>query len=81
MLDLTQVLAGPMCTMMLGDAGADVIKIEPPAGDSSRRMGPPFWGGEGAEFLALNRNKRSIVLDLKTDEDRAIMHRLSRPRT
>jgi crotonobetainyl-CoA:carnitine CoA-transferase CaiB-like acyl-CoA transferase len=75
-LDLTQVLAGPLCTMMLGDAGADVIKIEPPGGDSSRRMGPPFWGGEGAEFLALNRNKRSIVLNLKDKGDLAIMHRL-----
>lgn len=75
-LDLTTVLAGPLCTMMLGDAGADVIKIEPPVGDPARRMGPPFWGGEGAEFLALNRNKRSIVLDLKDEDDRARMHRL-----
>ena len=75
-LDLTQVLAGPMCTMMLGDAGADVIKIEPPKGDSSRRMGPPFWAGEGAEFLALNRNKRSIVLDLKDPADQEVMRRL-----
>jgi crotonobetainyl-CoA:carnitine CoA-transferase CaiB-like acyl-CoA transferase len=75
-LDLTTVLAGPLCTMMLGDAGADVIKVEPPGGDSARRMGPPFWGGEGAEFLALNRNKRSIVLDLKDPDDRATMHRL-----
>jgi Predicted acyl-CoA transferases/carnitine dehydratase len=75
-LDLTTVLAGPMCTMSLGDAGADVIKIEPPGGDPARRMGPPFWGGEGAEFLALNRNKRSIVLDLKNENDRKIMYRL-----
>lgn len=75
-LDLTQVLAGPMCTMMLGDAGADIIKIEPPGGDSSRRMGPPFWAGEGAEFLALNRNKRSIVLDLKDPADQEVMREL-----
>jgi crotonobetainyl-CoA:carnitine CoA-transferase CaiB-like acyl-CoA transferase len=75
-LDLTTVLSGPMCTMMLGDAGADVIKVEPPGGDPSRRMGPPFWGGEGAEFLALNRNKRSIVLNLKDDSDRATFYRL-----
>ena len=72
-LDLTTVLSGPMCTMMLGDAGADVIKIEPPTGDPARTWGPPFWGTEGAEFLAVNRNKRSIVLDLKTDADRALL--------
>lgn len=69
-LDLTTVLAGPLCTMMLGDAGADVIKVEPPWGDPSRGMGPPFWGDQGTEFLALNRNKRSIVLDLKDTADR-----------
>ncbi|WP_067674464.1 CaiB/BaiF CoA transferase family protein [Nocardia miyunensis] len=77
-LDLTTVLAGPLCTMMLGDAGADVIKIEPPGGDPSRRMGPPFWGDQGAEFLALNRNKRSMVLNLKQDEDRRIFLDLCR---
>lgn len=71
-LDLTSVLAGPLCSMMLGDAGADVIKVEPPKGDPSRRMGPPFWGDEGAEFIALNRNKRSIVLDLKNEDDRRV---------
>ncbi|MGH3744383.1 MAG: CaiB/BaiF CoA transferase family protein, partial [Mycobacteriales bacterium] len=64
------MLAGPLSTMMLADAGADVIKVEPPAGDPARRMGPPFWGGESTEFLALNRNKRSVALDLKTAEGR-----------
>jgi len=75
-LDLTSVLAGPLCTMMLGDAGAEVIKVEPPGGDPSRRMGPPFWGGEGTEFLALNRNKRSIALNLKDPDDRTTFLRL-----
>lgn len=69
-LDLTTVLSGPLCTMMLGDQGADVIKVEPPTGDPARGMGPPFWGGESCEFLALNRNKRSIALDLKSEEGR-----------
>jgi len=72
-IDLTTVLSGPMCTMMLGDAGADVIKVEAPGGDPSRGWGPPFWGNESAEFLALNRNKRSIALDLKNPEDHAIL--------
>ena len=72
-IDLTSVLAGPFCTMMLGDAGADVIMVESPTGDQARTWGPPFWGDQGAEFLAVNRNKRSIVLDLKTAEARAVL--------
>ena len=71
-LDLTQVMAGPFCTMILGDLGADVIKIEPPAGDISRSMGGAslkLRGDDHAPFLALNRNKRSVVLDLKTPAD------------
>ncbi len=66
-LDLTRVLAGPTCAMMLGDMGADVIKVEPPSGgDDTRSWGPPFAGGESAYFLAANRNKRSMTLNIAT---------------
>src|SRR6202165_4106687 len=64
-LDLTHALACPYCTMLLGDLGADVIKLEPPTGDHSRQWGPPFIGTESSYFLSVNRNKRSVVLDLK----------------
>ncbi len=78
MLDLTQVLAGPFCTMMLGDLGADVIKVERPGeGDGSRRWGPPFAGGESAYFLQVNRNKRSIAIDLRDSDGRAVARRLA----
>jgi crotonobetainyl-CoA:carnitine CoA-transferase CaiB-like acyl-CoA transferase len=71
-LDLTHVMAGPVCAMMLADLGADVIKIEKgPAGDDSRKMAPPWIGGESAAFLMVNRNKRGIVLDLKSEHGRA----------
>ena len=63
-LDLTRVLAGPTCAMMLGDMGADVIKIEPPGGDDTRTWGPPFAEGEAAYFLGANRNKRSMTLNM-----------------
>ncbi|PWH19187.1 MAG: formyl-CoA transferase [Ardenticatenia bacterium] len=76
-LDLTQALAGPYCTMLLGDMGADVIKIEPPrCGDQSRGWGPPFVDSQSTYFLAVNRNKRSLTLDLKTPEGREILRRL-----
>jgi len=66
-LDLTHVMAGPTCTLMLADMGADVIKIERnPAGDDSRHSVPPKIGDEAASFLMMNRNKRGIVVDLKT---------------
>ena len=65
-LDCSQILAGPFCSMLLADMGADVVKIEKPTGgDDTRRMGPPFVGGESAAFLAMNRNKRSAVLNFK----------------
>lgn len=63
-LDFSQVLAGPYCTQILGDMGAKVIKVEPPGGDATRKWGPPFQGRNSSYFLSLNRNKRSIVLDL-----------------
>ncbi len=65
-LDFTHALAGPYCTMLLGDLGADVVKVEPPDGDHSRQWGPPFIEGESSYFLSINRNKRSVVLDLKS---------------
>lgn len=68
-LDLTSNLSGPYCCMMLADHGADVLKIEPPAGDAARNM-PPFVDGESAPFMIWNRNKRSVVMDLKAERDR-----------
>jgi len=75
-LDLSRVLAGPYCTMVLGDLGAEVIKVESPEGDETRGWGPPFRGGESAYYLCVNRNKRSIVLNFKTEEGRKIIHEL-----
>ncbi len=69
-LDLTTALSGPCGTQTLADMGADIIKVERPAGDDTRRWGPPFVGSEAAYFYAVNRNKRSIALDLKDEEDR-----------
>ena len=71
--DNTQNLAGPFCSQVLGDLGASVIKVEPPGGDPARAWGPPFWGGDGTLFLAANRNKRSLVVDLKRGEGRRIL--------
>ncbi|MCY0878328.1 MAG: CoA transferase [Firmicutes bacterium] len=75
-LDLTRILTGPFCTMMLADFGADVIKIEPPNGDDTRRWGPPFIHGESAYYLSINRNKRSIVLDFRQESDREAFRRM-----
>lgn len=74
-IDFSRVLAGPLCSALLGDLGADVIKIEPPAGDDYRAIGP-FSGGESGLFNAMNRNKQSVVIDLKHDEGRAIAQAL-----
>jgi crotonobetainyl-CoA:carnitine CoA-transferase CaiB-like acyl-CoA transferase len=81
-VDLSTVLAGPYCTMLLGDLGADVIKVEPPEGDATRGWGPP-WVGDKADgtrtaayYLALNRNKRSLRLDLRTEGGKRVLRRL-----
>src|ERR1700692_843345 len=76
-VDLTHVMAGPTCTLMLADMGADVIKIEKsPNGDDTRHSIPPKIGDEAASFLMMNRNKRGIVLDLKTAGGKAVLRRL-----
>ena len=81
-IDCSTVLAGPYCTMLLGDLGADVVKVEPPEGDATRGWGPPWVGGEtdgtrtAAYFLAVNRNKRSIRVDLRQPDGAAILREL-----
>jgi crotonobetainyl-CoA:carnitine CoA-transferase CaiB-like acyl-CoA transferase len=78
-LDLTRNVAGPYATMILADLGADVVKVEQPiSGDDTRQWGPPFWHGESAMFLALNRNKRSVSLDLRDGADRERLAALAR---
>src|ERR1700761_5982644 len=73
-VDLTRVLAGPTCAMMLGDMGADVIKVEPPTGgDDTRGWGPPFAGGESAYYLCANRNKRSMTLNLASPAGQKVL--------
>ena len=75
-LDFSQMMAGPLCTMLLGDYGADVIKIEPPEGDAIRKTGDTLIGGETEYHMSLNRNKRSMVLDLKSEEGRQVVRKL-----
>jgi crotonobetainyl-CoA:carnitine CoA-transferase CaiB-like acyl-CoA transferase len=75
-LDLTQVVSGPFCTMTLGDLGADVIKVEPPEGDPTRRIGRPQKNGIPSGFLVFNRNKRSLVIDLKKEHGRDLVRKL-----
>ena len=76
-VDLTRVMSGPYCTLMLADLGARVIKIERPGrGDDTRAWGPPFVSGESAYFLSVNRNKESLTLDFKQPEGRRILDTL-----
>src|SRR6266516_2149730 len=78
-VDLSRVLAGPYCTMLLADLGADVVKVERPGdGDETRTWGPPYAGGEAAYFLSVNRSKRSVALDLARPEGRDLAQRLAR---
>lgn len=80
-LDCSRVYAGPIASMLLADLGAEVWKVEPPAGDETRGWGPPYWGdaadGRSAYFASVNRNKRSLVINLKTDDGRALLDRLA----
>jgi formyl-CoA transferase len=75
-IDLTRVLGGPYCTMILSDHGAEVIKIEPPQGDEVRDWGPPFHDGDASYFIGINRNKRSLALDIGKPEGKAVVLRL-----
>ena len=76
-LDLTRVLSGPYCTMLLADLGARVVKVEQPGkGDDTRAWGPPFQGNESSYFMSVNRNKESVTLDFKAPDGRAVLDRL-----
>src|ERR1700724_3396426 len=75
-IDLTRVLGGPFCTQILADHGANVIKVEPPAGDEVRDWGPPFHEDDAAYFVGINRNKRSIGLDLASEGGRAVLMKM-----
>src|SRR5262245_34873266 len=75
-IELTQVMAGPSCCMLLGDMGADVIKVEPPGGEASRQMAFELAPGVSGPFLAVNRNKRGVTLDLKQPDAVGVLKRL-----
>src|SRR3989441_1510907 len=77
-LDLTRVLAGPYCAMLLGDMGAEVIKVEEPGKGDDTRGWPPFAGGESTYFMSVNRNKKSVTLNLKAPEGRDLLERLAK---
>ena len=72
-IDLTRVLGGPFATQLLADHGADVIKVEPPQGDEVRDWGPPFHDDDAAYYIGINRNKRSVGLDLSQQEGRDVL--------
>lgn len=76
-LDFTRLFAGPFCTMLLGDLGADVVKVEALEGDPIRYQGPPFYKNHAFSFLAANRNKRSVVIDMRDDEGKALAQKLA----
>src|SRR5215469_16385514 len=76
-VDLTEGICGPFSSMQLADAGAEVIKVEPPKGDYARQVGPPFVNGESAVFLSVNRNKKSVVLDYRREDQQDILRRLA----
>ncbi|WGF90578.1 CaiB/BaiF CoA transferase family protein [Marinivivus vitaminiproducens] len=75
-VDLSRILAGPICAQILGDHGAEILKVEPPTGDETRSWGPPFKDGQSAYFTGLNRNKRSIAIDLTHPDGRALVLRM-----
>lgn len=77
-IDVSQIISGPLCSMILADLGAEVIKIEPPEGDVARSMGDTFLKGESDYILSLNRNKRSMIIDLKKEKGREVFYRLVR---
>src|SRR5450631_3734465 len=78
-LDFTRVVAGRYCTMLLGDLGAEIVKVEQPGrGDDTRSWGPPFIEGESAYFLGINRNKKSVCLDLQNEHDLEVVYQLIR---
>ena len=78
-VDLTRILAGPYCTMMLGDMGAEIIKVEnPDGGDDTRSWGPPFLNGVSTYFISINRNKKSLTLNLKDERGKELLRDLIR---
>ena len=75
-VDLSRVLGGPYCTQILGDHGAEILKIEPPQGDETRDWGPPFHEDDASYFIGVNRNKRAMALDLRREAGRGVLLRL-----